>query len=57
MTSESKTMQEIHEIRLRNYEAEIKLTPDELANKRNADLLRAAKIIKEYNLNIKDMAV
>ncbi len=57
MTNESKTMRNIHEIRLKNYEAEKKLTPDELASKRNADILRANKIITKYGLNVKSTVV
>jgi hypothetical protein len=57
MTNESKTMRDIHEIRLKNYEAEKRLTPDELMSKREADILRANKIISKYGLNVKSTAV
>ena len=53
MTNETKTMREIHEIRLKNYEAERKLSPAELEAKRRADTLRAEKTIAKYGLKVK----
>ena len=53
MTNEPKTMREIHEIRLKNYEAEKALTSAELRDKRKADILRVEKTIVEYGLKVK----
>ena len=53
MMNEPKTMREIHEIRLKNYESEKNLTPDELVNKRRADMLRVEKTIAKHGLKVK----
>jgi len=53
MTNESKTMREIHEIRLKNYETEKILSPVELADKRKADMLRVEETIAKYGLKVK----
>ena len=53
MSIEPKTMSQIHEARLNNYEAEKNLTPAELDAKRKADIERIEKIIAGYGLNIK----
>ena len=53
MSNEPKTMRQIHEVRLSNYEAEKNLTPAELEAKRNADILRVEKIIAGYGLKVK----
>jgi len=53
MTSEPKAMREIHEIRLKNYEAEKELTHDELEGKRNGDVLRVNELIKKYGLKVR----
>ncbi len=53
MTNETKAMREIHEIRLKNYEAEKNLTPAELENKRKADALRVERTIAHYGLKQK----
>lgn len=53
MTNEPKAMREIHEIRIKNYEAEKNLTPNELTNKRKSDILRVEKSIEKYGLKVK----
>ena len=55
MSNESKTMRQIHETRLKNYEAEKNLTPAELDAKRKADIERIEKIIAGYDLNVKSV--
>ena len=53
MTNETKTMRNIHEIRLKNYEAEKKLSPTELEAKRKADTLQIEKTVAKYGLKVK----
>ena len=53
MSNEPTTMRQIHETRLKNYEAEKNLTPAELEAKRKADTLRIEKIIAGYGLKVK----
>ena len=53
MKNEPGAMREIHEIRLKNYEAEKDLTPNELAAKRKADMLQVEKTIEKYGLKVK----
>ena len=57
MTNEPKAMRDIHEIRLKNYEAEKKLSTDELDNKRKDDIMRTEKIIKDYGLKVIEIKV
>ena len=52
MSNEPKTMRQIHETRLNNYEAEKNITPAELEAKRKADILRVEKLIAEYGLKV-----
>jgi len=55
MKTEPEAVREIYEIRLKNYEAERKLTLVELEAKRRADILRAEEAIEKYGLRVKTM--